>query len=253
MSDENSQSTDAQDKNQRIAELEERVEQVESMLGADPEDDRDGISRRGVLAALTGTGVLGATAGGLFAQTAQAATANGYTQTGELRDGNNNVLAELNNGGPVDFQVPIQTKEAAVTDETYIVATRVSSQFGVASNTWVNVADTEETDNRNEQDSSFNINPDETGKYEVQTNASITPGSDQDTMAARVRDVDNSATLTERRLISSGTNTQPVQFAETIELTAGTNYKIQAINFNSSYDMSKFRTRYLVRREVVGP
>jgi len=105
------------DKDARIAELEDRVAELEELVtetehagreeGARQDDG--GFSRRAILSALTGTGILGLGAGGLFASSASGATAPGYTETGELRDENGNILALLNNGGPFEFQVPIQT------------------------------------------------------------------------------------------------------------------------------------------------
>lgn len=100
------------DKDARIAELENRVKQLEERLDTTDDNDcddggQDGVSRRAVLSALTGTGILGLSAGGLFASSASGATAPGYTETGELRDGNGDAVAILNNGGPIEYPMGV--------------------------------------------------------------------------------------------------------------------------------------------------
>jgi hypothetical protein len=91
----------------RVEELAKRVDDLESQLEDEDQSAGSRPSRRGFLGMLAASAGLGAA--GVYGMTgsSEAATANGYVKTGEIRDGNDATLATLNNGGPFAFQVPV--------------------------------------------------------------------------------------------------------------------------------------------------
>jgi hypothetical protein len=101
----------------RVEELEARVEQLEAKLD-ERDSDSTGVSRRTALSGLAGLAGLGAAGGGLFASSASAATASGFVETGELRDGNGNTQVTLNNGGPTSFTNQIDAPSVSTDQAT---------------------------------------------------------------------------------------------------------------------------------------
>jgi hypothetical protein len=91
----------------RVEELAKRVDDLESQLEDGNKSDGSRPSRRGFLGMLAASAGLGAAGVYGLSGRSSAATAQGYTRTGELRDGNDATLATLNNGGPFAFQVPV--------------------------------------------------------------------------------------------------------------------------------------------------
>lgn len=96
---------------EKVEELAKRVDELESQLEDSDQSEGSRPSRRGFLGILAASAGLGAA--GVYGLSGQstAATAQGYTKTGELRDGNDATLATLNNGGPFAFQVPVTAPE----------------------------------------------------------------------------------------------------------------------------------------------
>jgi len=138
---------------------------------------------------------------------------------------------------------------ATVTNSTFIQSERGSNSASTSSGTWVAIADTEQEDNLSEQDSSFNINVDESGWYEVFATAQI-GCSDGDTIQCAIRDVDAGSSLFRNSQVVGGGVSQDVGLAATVNLSAGTNYQVQGRNGSSSFKIFT-NTRYVVKRSVV--
>jgi len=162
--------------------------------------------------------------------------------------------ADITNAGSVS------TGEADITNETVVKARLGNNKDDggspFSSGSWVVMADAEVLDNLDEQDGSFNINPNESGWYSVFLRASFFDGSDQDQIRVAVRDVDSGLTVTDG-LLEDWTSGSKGNIHGTVyvNLTAGTNYQIQASNNTSSFRLNggNDKTGYDVIRGVVHP
>lgn len=143
---------------------------------------------------------------------------------------------------------------ADVTNDTFIKSVLDTSTSSQSSNSWVTIADTEQEDIRGEQDSSLNINPDESGWYEISASALAFETSDQDTLKLAVRDVDSGTTVEREREKTSG-SLHGIFKTFVVYLDSGTNYKVQFTDVDTSFKLSGSdqETGYVVRKSVVHP
>jgi len=168
-------------------------------------------------------------------------------QTRAVHDQNDNVAIDLPGDGS------ISTEEADITGETYIKAVRNSNSNSKPSGSWAQIADAEVDDNLNEMDSSFTINPDESGRYTILANARIYGGTDQNSIFVALRDVDANSTVggEARTELSGGSG--GIGLVESVELSAGTNYGVQIQNYDSSFQVSASGSHFTLIRGVVQP
>jgi hypothetical protein len=154
------------------------------------------------------------------------------------------------------FANTVNTGKADIDGETFIKANRSSAIAGAASGTWHDIADSEIEDNLGEQDSSFNINPDETGWYQIQIRVLIGSAASGDELILGVRNVDTSSIVSNgvhQWFTASGNDGRAA--VVTVFLSSGTNYRVQIINKDSSFDLRGVASAvgYTVTREVVHP
>jgi len=201
--------------------------------------DRFEISRR------TALGAMGLLIAGVVADPAEAVMRS-YVGTAEAQTGDLTVPGTLSADA-------VSTDEADITGETFIKASRGVNSSSTSSRTWVDVATSENEDVRGEQDSSLNINPDETGDYIVSGVVIWKNINDRDRIRIAVRDVDKDLHLSPRHVeVVAGADNHWMTFYLDVELTAGTNYKVQATDDNSSFVVGT-DSEYTVKRSVVHP
>jgi len=238
----------------RVAELEATVEQQQATIEQLLPTRRRVLQAGGLVA---GGGVLGAL-------TADRASAQASGQVGTSSDPvdveaynlavQNQLSSSVDAGGnDINNVGSVNTDEADVTAETDISSTLANSVTGIASGTYETPADTEESDNLNEQDSNFVINLDESGKYHVCASAGIRPGSDQDTLQLRLRDLDNASSVFQSRTQSSGTGLESITLVGVVSLSADTNYEFQATDLESSWELNETSSFYQIHKSVNNP
>lgn len=158
------------------------------------------------------------------------------------------LTADVNNSAVV-------TDEADITNETYIEATRSSDASGISTGTWTNIADGEDKDVRNEFNSSQQFVPDATAEYTVNAYARMEPGSDQDRLQIRVRNITDSTTLIgSLEFSASGTGDEGVIIPGLSgTFSAGDKYEIQVVAIGGSFGIDATATRAVIKKTYPHP
>lgn len=160
--------------------------------------------------------------------------------------GDQELTADVNNQS-------VNTGDADVTGVTYIEASRSSQITGISADSWRNIVDREDTDNKDEFSAGQQFSPDSTGRYEVEAQARINPSSDGDRAKIRIRDKTNGNTILERRHNTGGQNHDVIDLNTTKKFDSANNYEIQASNQDSTWDLKATDTDLVIKKSVVHP
>lgn len=172
-----------------------------------------------------------------------AGTVDNVIAIGNTIDGNTtniNIGSGKNPNGIVRWNPPANN----VVD-TRIKAGRSTNVTGITAGTWTDVGDTELRDSTGELNSSFEFVPTYSGWYDIEASAHWQNVTDQDQLQIAVRDITNAAIVSYSFMIDRASGTDDyVTGSTSVELTAGTTYKVQTRNPNNSGDLKGDNSTY---------
>lgn len=152
----------------------------------------------------------------------------------------------------------VTTSTLQANGETFVHAILGSNISSISSNTWTNILDTEQVDNRGEFDeANGQFSPDESGWYIVKASAQWFDIADGDQLGMRVRNVTDGTTLTVHLQEMGGSDTQFIQQTDFVDLDSSKTYEIQSRNADSTASIStgtnNDQTKAFIVRSVVHP
>jgi len=133
----------------------------------------------------------------------------------------------------------ISTDEASITDETLVIAYPSSDQTGLSSGTNHTVTlDATDADARNEFDTTDDhFMPDQSGKYIIAGQATLTGTSSGDQLIAKLRKAGTTNRVLQSVSTASGSD-ETLFYTKIADLTAGIDYEVTAFDNNSSFDIT---------------
>jgi len=228
--------------------LEDRVEQLESTISKMLPSRRDALKLGGAAlvggAAMSGTGSAG---------TQQAGTigTSGAPVDVELEDINpGSTRAVEFNQNDITGVSALSTAEAETTGETFIRATRSTTSSTTNAGVFTNCYDSESRDNRDEFNSSAQINVDKTGEYHLNAYSEI-QSSDGDRLEMRVQNVTDGSTLFLNDGEADGSLGR-MGIHQTVSLDSSKLYEIQGRNLIRSFEINVATTTVAtIKRSIV--
>jgi len=252
-------SSDAQALRERVAELEDRLD---NLTRAQAEHEHVAVDDHGRMVSMDDLLAMGFTR--RQALGAIAAIAGGASLATALTD---QVMAQpTGNEGQVGTQAnPVEvwaseidatevaTAEGEITNETFIRATRGTSDTGNSSSSFVNLFDGESKDNRSEFNSSAQFSPDKDGEYAINLIGDIRGStSDGDNLTFRVRNIIDTTTPEGGTVEVEASGASPFAPAPfVVNLNSAKTYEMQVTNADNSFDVNSFATSGVIRRSVV--
>lgn len=169
-------------------------------------------------------------------------------------DGSNQTANQVyqSDGTNVVADQDLTINQLSVTNET-LVDVELTTDQSLSVDTFTTVGfDQEHDDVRNEFDlSNDQFSPDETGKYRIFSNATFDPGSDQDRLIVRVRDVTTPNTVAESFQGASASGFHQVTLADQFDLDSTNTYEIEVKDQNSSATLESGNRRTALAIERV--
>lgn len=148
----------------------------------------------------------------------------------------------------------VRTKQADITNETFVRAERNSNTSSQTPGTFVNLFDRVSTDVRGEFNASQQFSPDESGEYFVSLFIDLRGStSADDDIQVRVRNVTDGLSEAPQMRQGVGSATFSVgEFTHVFDFDSSKTYEFRATNIDSSFIINKSNTEGVISRVIVG-